>query len=96
VCVCVFVSMCGSDLSAFLPQGFVQYVLATSPDVKQKGIVLGYDGRHNSSKSVMRCLPLFYAYDCQICFCVTLFTPFIPLLKLSLFSIMQYHIMESK
>lgn len=31
-------------------QGLVQYLLKTCPDVKQKGLVLGYDGRHNSEK----------------------------------------------
>ncbi|KAL8562217.1 hypothetical protein ACOMHN_005202 [Nucella lapillus] len=31
-------------------QGLVQYILKASPKVKEKGVVLGFDGRHNSHK----------------------------------------------
>ena len=30
----------------------MQYVLKTNPAVRQKGMVLGYDGRYNSDKYV--------------------------------------------
>lgn len=31
-------------------QGLLQYLLKTFPDTKQRGIVIGYDGRHHSKR----------------------------------------------
>ena len=31
-------------------QGFAKYILSTTPDVMQKGVIIGYDARHNSTR----------------------------------------------
>lgn len=42
-------------------QGMAKYLLECFADVKTQGVVIGYDGRHNSSRCVLILL-VFYLY----------------------------------
>ncbi len=42
-------------LSRLVMQGFVKYMEKICPNLKQNGVVIGYDARHNSQRQVLFC-----------------------------------------
>ncbi|KAJ8298163.1 hypothetical protein KUTeg_024694 [Tegillarca granosa] len=40
-------------------QGLAKYLLSNNPNVKQKGVVIGYDGRHNSNRFALLACTIF-------------------------------------
>ncbi|OXU31565.1 hypothetical protein TSAR_007405 [Trichomalopsis sarcophagae] len=60
-------------------QGLAKYLMKTIPDVKEKGIILGYDGRYNSKRFAELTAAIFLNHDIKVYMYSKLCpTPFIP------------------
>lgn len=69
-------------------QGLASYLIQFDSSSKTKGVVIGYDGRHNSKRFAQLTANAFLAKDIPVClFSQVVPTPFVPfavkLLKLS-------------
>ncbi|KAK2578945.1 hypothetical protein KPH14_011149 [Odynerus spinipes] len=66
-------------------QGLTKYLLATMPDVMQQGVIIGYDGRHNSKRFAELTAAIFIASNIKVyLFSKVCPTPFIP------YGVLQY------
>lgn len=47
-------------------QGFAKYMLSATPDVKEKGVIIGYDARHNSRRFAELVASIFLHLDIPV------------------------------
>lgn len=60
-------------------QGLAEYLLATGSDVKQRGVVLGRDARHNSEKYMRLVTAILVAKGIKVwCYGAPVHTPLVP------------------